>query len=251
MNSKLLYSNKEYLIYNKYCAKNKDNKPGVIFLGGFKSDMNGTKAKAIAVHAEKNNYNLIRFDYFGHGESSGNFTNGTISQWLENTLTIIDQLTEDKPQIIIGSSMGGRLMLLAALARPKKIVGLIGLAAAPDFTEELIWDLMTPKQKEIVQKDGVVDFSNEFCEDAYPISLKLVTDARQHLLLNKKIPINVPVDLIHGMNDKDVPYNTSIRIAEQLTSEDVNIHIIKKAGHRLSEIDELEVVYKTIIKAIN
>jgi len=246
MNHSLSYSNKEYLIYNQYCAKYPDNKPGLIFLGGFKSDMNGTKAMAITEYAKKNNYDLIKFDYFGHGESSGKFIDGTISIWLENTLMVIDQLVKNKPQILIGSSMGGWLMLLAALARPEKIAGLVGLAGAPDFTEELIWDEMTIEQRRTIEKDGIADFSNEFCQDSYPIALNLILDARKHLLLDKAIPINVPVRLIHGMSDEDVPYSTAIRIIERLTSQDAQLHLIKNAGHRLSEAKELEVIYKVI-----
>ena len=236
-------------LYNKYSAK-RSNKVGLIFLSGFKSDMTGTKSQAIAAYAKENDHDLIRFDYFGHGQSSGKFTDGTIGLWLENTLAVIDSLADDKPQILIGSSMGGWIMLLAAIARPKIIAGLIGLAAAPDFIEELIWDYMSGEQKQKLQKDGIIDFSNEFCEDAYPISLKLVEEARSHLLLNKKIPINVPVRLIHGMDDKDVPYHTSIRIAEKIETNDVHIELLKNAGHRLSNPEELEVIYRTISETI-
>jgi uncharacterized protein len=243
--SRLYYSNKEYLAYNKNSPKN-SNKYGLIFLGGFKSDMNGTKAMALNDFALKNNYDLLRFDYFGHGESSGEFIDGTIGLWLENTLAIIDEIASDKPQILIGSSLGGWLMLLAAIARPKKFIGLIGLAVAPDFTEELIWDFLSNKQKEEIEVKGQVDFANEFCEDPYPISLKLITEARKHLLLNSDIKIEVALHLLHGMEDKDVPYSTSIRVAEKLKGKDVKIHLIKDAGHGLSRPEDLEFIYKTI-----
>ena len=243
-NQKLYYKNQQcFLAYHKYLAK-ENNKQGLIFLGGFKSDMNGTKAQAISAYARKNDYDFLRFDYAGHGQSSGKFLDGTIGLWLQNTLEIIDNT--DKPQILIGSSMGGWLMLLAALARPNKIIGLIGLAAAADFTEEEIWNCMTIKQKEKLSKDGCIDFNNEFCTDAYPISLELITEARQHLLLTSEINLNIPVRLIHGMEDKDVPYSTSIRIAEKIISKDVRVHLLKNAGHRLSESDELEFIYQVI-----
>jgi pimeloyl-ACP methyl ester carboxylesterase len=245
--SRLYYSNKEYLAYNKYSPKN-SNKLGLVFLSGFKSDMNGTKALAIARFAEENNYDLIRFDYFGHGNSSREFLDGSIGEWLENSLTIIDKLTEDKPQILIGSSMGGWIMLLAAMARPNKFAGLIGLAAAPDFTEELIWDCLSDEQRQKIEKEKVIDFNNEFCDEPYPISLKLIMEARNHLLLNKEIAIDIPVRLIHGMDDKDVPYLTSIRIAEKITGSDVHVSLIKNAGHRLSQASELAVIYKTILE---
>lgn len=248
---KLYISNQDtFLAYQKYQAK-QTNKYGLIFLGGFKSDMNGTKAKAISEYAEENDYDFIRFDYFGHGQSSGNFIDGTIGTWLNNTLEIIDNLTDNKPQILIGSSMGGWIMLLSALARPKKIAKLIGLAAAPDFTENLIWNHLSNAQKELIEKDGEFFFSNEFCEDAYPISFNLIKDGRKNLLLNHKIALDIPIHLIHGMNDKDVPYNTSIKIAEQVISTKVEIQLLKQSGHRLSSAGELEVIYQAITKFIS
>ena len=242
---KLYHSNQDsFTAYHKISAK-QNNKPGLIFLSGFKSDMNGNKAKAIAEYALKNEHDLIRFDYSGHGNSSGEFIDGTIGLWLENTLNIIDQLT-DKPQILIGSSMGGWIMLLAALARPEKIAGLIGLAAAPDFTEELIWNQLSSAQMDLILKNKQVDFNNEFCDDPYPISLELILDARKHLLLNNEIHLEMPIHLIHGMADKDVPYQTSIRIAEKITGKNVQIHLLKNAGHGLSGPQELEVIYGVI-----
>ena len=185
-----------------------------------------------------------------HGNSSGEFTDCSIDIWLKNTLRVIDELT-DKPQILIGSSMGGWLMLLAAMVRPHRVAGLVGLAAAPDFTEELIWDYMTSTQKEKILKDKIIDFSNEFCEDSYPISHKLIEESRQHLLLSKKLALEMPIHLIHGMEDKDVPYKVAIRIAEAVSSNNVKIHLLKGAGHRLSEPNELEFIYQIITSAIN
>jgi pimeloyl-ACP methyl ester carboxylesterase len=243
---KLYYSNQDnFLAYRQYLAK-EPKKYGIIFLGGFKSDMNGTKAQAIAEYAEKNDYDFIRFDYFGHGNSSGEFIDGTIGLWLQNTLKIIDELTKDQPQILIGSSMGGWIMLLAALARPERIAGLIGLAAAPDFTEELIWDYLSKEQKETLTTEKQIHFRNEFCEDAYEISYDLINEARQHILLSKEIKLNIPVRLIHGMDDKDVPFQTAIRLAEALTSKDIEIQLLKASGHRLSSTEELGIIYQTI-----
>jgi pimeloyl-ACP methyl ester carboxylesterase len=242
---KLYHSNQEsFTAYHKISAK-QTNKLGIIFLGGFNSDMNGTKAQNFAQYALEQDYDFIRFDYFGHGISSGKFEEGTIGQWLEDSLRVIDQLT-DKPQILIGSSMGGWLMLLAALARPNKIAGLIGLATATDFTEDLIWEKFTTKQKEEILREKQIHFANEFCSDPYLITLNLIEEARNHLMLDKPININIPVHLFHGMNDQDVPYQTSLKIAERLTGKDVDIHLIKNAGHRLSEANELAKIHQTI-----
>lgn len=239
---------KSFTAYHKISAK-QNNKHGIIFLGGFKSDMNGTKATAIAAYAKKNDLDFIKFDYSGHGTSSGDFVDGSIDLWLEDTLRVIDQLT-NKPQILIGSSMGGWIMLLAALARPERIAALIGLAAAPDFTEELIWNYLSNEQKTILANTGQVLFNNEFCEHAYPISQKLLKESKPHILLDKEIPINIPIHLIHGMEDKDVPFSTAIRIAEKVTSKNVQISLLKNAGHGLSQPKELELIYQAIEDAI-
>ena len=241
---KLFYSNQEHFLAYRQLKAKSNNKYGIIFLGGFKSDMNGTKAQAIAAHSQKTDYDLLTFDYFGHGNSSGDFADGTIGTWLENVLLVIDQLTKDKPQILVGSSMGGWLMLLAALARPKKIAGLIGLAAAPDFTEDLIWDHLTTKQKEELLTTKLIELDS--CDHPFPVSLKLITEARKHLLLRQEIPLNMPIRLIQGMDDKDVPYLTAIKLAEQLTSKNLQVHLLKNAGHRLSQPQELEFIYKII-----
>jgi pimeloyl-ACP methyl ester carboxylesterase len=245
---KLHHKDGSFTTYQQIHSK-KDNKQGIIFLSGFKSDMNGTKAQAFSKYAKKNNLDLTLFEYSGHGSSSGKFTDGTIGLWLENTLNVIDQLTE-KPQILVGSSMGGWIMLLAALARPERISSLIGLAAAPDFTEELIWDYLTQEQKDMLLKNKQIDFNNEFCDDPYPISLDLITEAREHILLDKEIILDMPIHLIHGMEDKDVPYQTSIRIAEKVTSSNVNVHLIKDADHVLSRPQDLEFIYDILAKEL-
>lgn len=245
---KLHHKDGSFTTYQQIHAK-QNNKQGIIFLSGFKSDMNGTKAQALNKYAKENDLDLTLFEYSGHGNSSGEFIDGTIGLWLNNTLNVIDQLT-NKPQILVGSSMGGWIMLLAALARPERISSLIGLAAAPDFTEELIWDFLSLDQKESLLKNKKIDFSNEFCDDPYPITLNLITEARNHILLDKEIPLDMPIHLIHGMNDKDVPYQTSIRIAEKLTSNDVNVHLIKEAGHGLSRPQDLEFIYEIVKKEL-
>lgn len=216
------------------------NLGGIVFMGGFMSDMQGSKALYLENFCKHYDVPYVRFDYFGHGDSSGEFLGGTIGRWKHDTLEVIDQLTEG-PQLLVGSSMGGWLMLLAALARPNRVAGLVGIAAGPDFTDDLIWDKMTDAQRDELKKNGqfIVPCntppSADFEPDPYPISLKLIEEARSHMLLHQReIAIDCPVRLIHGMLDEDVPYQLAERICEKLTSKDVMVHLLKHGDHRLS-----------------
>ena len=222
------------------------NAPTIVFLGGFMSDMEGTKALHLHELCSRNDYNFIRFDYLGHGKSSGEFTKGTISLWVSNVIRVIDELTTRKV-ILVGSSMGGWLMLLATLKRSEKIAGLIGIAAAPDFTKTLLWDIFSEDQKREIEEKGVIDFATS-PESSFPISIKLIEDGNNNLLLNQAININCPVHLIHGMQDKEVPYNVAIELSEKLSSQDVEISLIKSAGHRLSEPENLSLLEQAFRK---
>ena len=209
--------------------------PGVVFLGGFRSDMTGTKAMALEAHCRKQGRAFLRFDYTGHGASSGAFVDGTIGRWADDALAVLDQLTQG-PQVLVGSSMGGWIMLLVARARPGRIAGLLGLAAAPDFTEDLIPKELTPGQMTDVMEKGLVTIPNCYDpDDPYQITHALLEDGRNHLLLRAPLPITCPVRLIQGMKDADVPWQTALRIQEKLASEDVEITLAKGADHRLSE----------------
>jgi pimeloyl-ACP methyl ester carboxylesterase len=214
------------------------NPPGLVFLGGFMSDMSGGKAQALEVYARARGRAFLRFDYRGHGASSGRFEDGTIGAWVGDALAALDALTEG-PQILIGSSMGGWIMLLAALARPQRVAGLVGIAAAPDFTEDLIWARATAAQRQALERDGYIDNPSAYSETPYRITRRLIEEGRDHLLLAKPIPLACPVRLIHGMADADVPWQTSLRLAEALESRDVEVTLVKGAGHRLSEPEDL------------
>jgi len=239
-----------YIAYNKFTPTETDSPVGIIFMGGFISDMEGSKALFLEKFAKEKNIPFIRFDYFGHGKSSGKFTDGTIGRWKEDALKVIDELT-DAPQILIGSSLGGWISLLSAIERPEKIAALIGIAPAPDFTEELIWDVLKPEEKEILQKEGMYVLPSEYCddpeEDDYPITMNLIEEARSHMLLGNPININCPVRLIHGKKDKDVPYQTSNRIKEKLTSKNVEITFVEDGDHRMSDEKNLEII-KTVLE---
>jgi pimeloyl-ACP methyl ester carboxylesterase len=237
-----------YIAYRK--TEGKKNKPMVIFLGGFMSDMTGDKATALEKFCLEKGYGFIRFDYIGHGQSSGEFTDGTIGIWRENVLSVIDELTSD-PLVLIGSSMGGWLMLLAALERPKHIKGLIGIASAPDFTENLIWEKMSDEIKAELKATGIHRLKSEYGESPYPITLNLIEEARNHLVLHDKININCPVRLIHGMEDEDVPSSLSVKLGEQLTTENMCVHLIAKGNHRMSTPENIQMICNTLEEMVD
>ena len=222
------------IAYRRTRTSAADGRPGVVFLGGYGSDMTGSKASALEAHCQSHGLGFLRFDYTGHGRSSGRFEDGTIGQWSADALVAFDQLT-DGPQILIGSSMGGWIMLNVALARPARIAGLIGIAAAPDFTEELIWRAVSTEIRETLRRDGV--WHPE--EGGLPITHALIEDGRKHLRLLAPIPIDVPVRLLHGTNDTSVPWQVSVQLAERLTGRDVTVTLVKDGDHRLSEPADL------------
>ena len=229
---KLARENSGFIAYNRFDKKNK-NLPELLFLGGFKSDMTGTKATFLESICEKRDQTYTRFDYFGHGSSSGIFTQGTIGQWLSDTLAMIDEVTKG-PLVLVGSSMGGWLMTLAALARPERIHALIGIAAAPDFTEELIWPSLTETQQKDFVRQGIIQTPSQYEEQGFPITLQLIEEAREHLVLPKAIDIDCPVHLIHGVADKDVPWIFSQRLSRRIKSPEVTLTLIKNGDHRLN-----------------
>ncbi len=206
--------------------------PGLMFLGGFRSDMSGTKASALEAHCRNMGRAYVRFDYSGHGESSGKFEEGTIGQWMEDALAILDRVARG-PQVLVGSSMGGWIMLLAALARPERVQGLVGVAAAPDFTEDLVRDALTEAVREELDARGYFMRESEY-EAPYPITRLLLDEGKNHLLLRDTIRIARPVRLIHGMRDDSVPWDTALRLADALASGDVCLTLIKDGDHRLS-----------------
>ena len=219
--------------------------PGVMFLGGFMSDMQGTKALELEHYCRAVGRAFIRFDYQGHGESSGNFADGTIGSWAEDALAVFDECTEG-PQVLVGSSMGGWTMLLTALARPNRVAGMIGIAAAPDFTEDLMWNRFDDVIRGTLERDGVYYEPSEYGDEPYTITKALIEDGRNHLLLRRPISLHCPVRLLHGMRDDSVPWMISSRIAEKLLSEDVRILLIKDGDHRLSRDQDIARLKSTL-----
>jgi pimeloyl-ACP methyl ester carboxylesterase len=210
--------------------------PAVLFCGGYTSDMSGTKALALERWCRAQDRGYVRFDYSGHGRSDGRFRDGTIGGWAEDALAIVDRVVEG-PLIVVGSSMGGWIMLLVALARAERVRGLVGIAAAPDFTEELLRQA-TAEQRRDLAVQGFWLQPSAYGEP-HVVTAKLLDDGCQHLLLRSPIPITCPVHLLHGQRDPDVPWQTALRLAEQLRSTDVTVELIKAGDHRLSSEADL------------
>lgn len=207
--------------------------PGVVFLTGLMSDMTGSKALALERFCRHRGQAYLRFDYRGHGASSERFEDTCVGQWADDALAVIDRLTEG-PQILVGSSLGGWIMLLVALARPARVTGLVGIAAAPDCTES-IWARLDAETRARIERDGVAHLPSPYGDRPFAISRRFFEDGRRHLLLGAEIPISCPVRLIHGLADPDVPWDTAPRLARRLAGADVTVTLIKDAGHRLSE----------------
>lgn len=224
--------------------------PGVTFLGGFKADMSGTKATTLSAFCSERNIQFTRFDYSGHGQSGGQFTDGSIGRWLNDSVAIIDRITEG-PQVLVGSSMGAWISLLTAIRKPRKVNAILGIASAADFTENLIWENLDQTQREALTTHGQIEQPSSYQPDPYPITLHLITEARDHLLLQDRIPIHCPVRLVHGQNDADVPWQTSTRIAENLASKDVHTYLIKDAEHRLSRDTDIQFILDRLGELLN
>ena len=207
--------------------------PGIVFLAGLRSDMTGAKALYLDEYCRRQGRAYVRFDYFGHGSSSGDFADGTVGRWATDAIAVIDQLTQG-PQILVGSSLGGWLMLLAALARAERIHALVGIAAAPDATEDLLLPRLDAAQRRELFTSGSVTLLSEYDPAGYTYRLGLIEDGRRHLVMRAPIALDCPVRLLHGLRDASVPWQTSLRLAEQLTSRDVTVTLVKDGDHRLS-----------------
>jgi pimeloyl-ACP methyl ester carboxylesterase len=219
--------------------------PAVLFLCGFNSDMSGAKAEALDAFCAARGHGFLRFDYFAHGVSSGDFADVTIGRLLGDTLAVVDKLSEGK-LVLVGSSIGGWLMLLAALARPERVKALIGIAAAPDATEDLMWQRMPFELREDVITKGAVRVPSKYSESGYLITRKLIEEARTHLVMRAPLAIDRPVRLLHGMMDPDVPFETSLTLADCLTGNDVHVTLVKDGDHRLSRTQDIELLLRTL-----
>ena len=220
----------------------KGRRLGIIFIHGLNSDMNGGKALEIEQYAKKNKLNFIRFDCRGHGSSEGKFEDFTISDWRKDLLDIIDNVAKG-PQILIGSSMGGWLMMLAAKARPQRIKGLIGLAAAPDFGKDL-YKVLNKKNKKEISTKGITKYTSYGF--SYYLTKKFFIEAEKNRVLKKPFRFSKPMVLIHGLKDNVVKEDVPRKILKKVTGKNVNIIYLKESDHRLSSLTDLTIIKESI-----
>ena len=219
--------------------------PELFWLGGFKSDMKGTKAEALDRWAADHGRAITRFDYSGHGESGGDFTDGTIGRWLEESVAVFDAFCRG-PQIVIGSSMGGWLALLLArdLARRAQagpgVAALVLIAPAVDFTEELMWKRFTPEAKREIEQTGAWARPSQYSPEPYPITRALIEEGRKHLLLDGMIETGCPVRILQGVQDPDVPWQHAVELTSRFARDDVVLTLVKDGDHRLSRPEDIE-----------
>lgn len=240
----LIGPHNEKIAYVKECQSH--SALSLVWLCGYHSDMSGSKAETMAKTAKENSINSVRFDYSGHGQSDGKFEDGTIGKWLSEAQFVLDNLI-DGDAILIGSSMGGWISLLLALQNQHRIKGLVLSAPAPDFTEDLMWNNFTDEQKKQLNETGYWLRPNDY-DAPYKVTKDLIFEGRNHLLLGGEINLQMPIHIIHGMEDKDVPFMRSINLAQKLKSQNIELQLIKNGGHRLSEPNELLILKSAINK---
>lgn len=219
--------------------------PGVVFLGGFKSDMQGTKALYLEDWARAEGRAFLRFDYSGHGESSGAFEEGCIGDWTADATAMLTSLTEG-PQFLVGSSMGGWISLLLARAMPQRVAGLITIAAAPDFTQRGFWAGFSDEQRDTVMRNGRIELPSGYDDQPYLITRRLIEDGRDHLVLDQPLPLPFPVRFLQGTADEDVPMQWALDLLAHATGKDLRLTLVKGADHRFSTPECLALICRTV-----
>ena len=241
------------LAYIKDGSHDEIGRCGFFWLGGFMSDMMGSKAQSLSDLAHRSRRNCFRFDYSGHGQSAGEFTDGTISKWLDQSVHMFRTHAAGK-RIIVGSSMGGWLALLLIRAlqtldppAARRIAGLVLIAPAVDMTRTLMWDHMKPAQQKMLMTAGQVDLPSDYGVP-YPITKNLISDGEQHLLFGKNFDVTVPVRILQGSEDKDVPVAHAERVLNMIQADDVTLTLIKGGDHRLSTPAHLKILQETVLR---
>ncbi len=222
--------------------------PTIVFLGGLKSDMEGTKAVHLEAWSKARGQAFLRFDYSGHGESSEAFTDGCIGDWHEDTLAAVGALTEG-PLVVVGSSMGGWQALLLAKALPERIVGMVTIAAAPDFTEDGYWASFSDAQKAALEEVGHVELPSDYMEP-YIITKRMIEDGRQRLVLRDALDLPFPVRFLQGTADTAVSTETAVRLLEHATGPDMRLLLVKDADHRFSDGPCLGLIEKAVLDVL-
>ena len=226
-----------------------DGKCGTFWLGGFKSDMRGSKAEALAIHAKTRGRSFVRFDYSGHGESSGAFTDGTISGWLADAEAVFDEVAHGQ-RVLVGSSMGGWIaMLLArrlmANGKADRLAGLILIAPATDMTKDLMWDTYGDDFRDEIMRLGKYERPSDYSDEPYIITRALIEDGEQHLMLTDGLEVSCPVRILQGEQDPDVPWQHGMKVYQSLRGNDVSLDLIKHGDHRLSTDRDLARLMET------
>lgn len=222
--------------------------PAVMFMPGFFSNMQGTKALWLEKRCKERGQAYVRFDYRGHGRSDGKFEDGTITDWLNDTLLILDQIVP-KPVVAVGSSMGGWIAVLAALNRPDAVAGLVGVASSPDFTQSIYEERMNVAQREEIVEKGFIKQPSDYQDNPVIITRKLIEDGNNHLLLNRdKLKIDIPVILIHGKKDADVSWKKSFALQQRIGKEYCKLILVPDGKHRLSRPQDLDLIDQSVMK---
>ncbi|WP_394154179.1 alpha/beta fold hydrolase [Loktanella salsilacus] len=222
--------------------------PTVVFLGGFKSDMGGTKAVHLQAWAQAQGRAFVRFDYSGHGESSEAFTDGAIGDWCADARAVLDMI--DGPLVLVGSSMGGWISLLCARAMPQRIAGLVTIAAAPDFTEDSMWASFDPDQRDALMRDGQIALPSDY-GDPYIITRRLIEEGRNQLVLRDPLDLPFPVRFLQGTADMDVDVSVAMRLLDHVTGNDVRLTLVKGADHRFSDPDCLALMTQAVQQVLD
>ena len=246
-NKKFTINKNDYIAYRQINQISSTHR--LVFFPGLKSNMNSSKASHVQNYCQNRQLDYLCFDYLGHGESSGTFEDFNMSDWLNSSLAIIDKFA-DKPLIFVGSSMGAWLMLLIAKQRPLLTKSIVSIAAAPDFTDKLIWQKLSPDAQNDLIKKGFMLLNEHNDYEPIKITHNLIEDGKKHLILSDQLNIACPCYLLHGMSDKDVPYDFSLQLAEILTSQEIEVRLVKEATHSFSTDKHLEKIDSVIDKIL-
>lgn len=220
--------------------------PTVVFLGGFRSDMQGTKAVFLEDWAKARGQAFLRLDYSGHGESGGEFLDGSIGDWAEDAQAVIDARIGDGSVVLVGSSMGGWISTILSAKLTQNIVGIVGIAAAPDFTEDSMWGGFSDEQRAALMETGRVELPSDYSDEPYVITKRLIEEGRKSLVLRSPLPMDYPVRLLQGTADEDVEMSVALRLLDHIDGDDVRLTLVKGADHRFSTPDCLAMIARAV-----